>query len=142
MLLTLEKILILKTVPLFKDIPEPALADFISSAEELAAVEGADLLNVNDEWSDMYVVLQGRLRVHKDGKTLKELGNTSVLGVLYALDPAVSGVAVSVLEDTTLFRVPSETLYQLMSEHKSLEKAIIGSLCGQLRDLSGDTPLF
>ncbi len=142
MLLTLEKILILKTVPLFKDIPEPALADFISSAEELAAVEGADLLNVNDEWSDMYVVLQGRLRVHKDGKTLKELGNTSVLGVLYALDPSVSGVAVSVLEDTTLFRVPSETLYQLMSEHKSLEKAIIGSLCGQLRDLSGDTPLF
>ena len=142
MLLTLEKILILKTVPLFKDIPEPALADFISSAEELAAVEGADLLNVNDEWSDMYVVLQGRLRVHKDGKTLKELGNTSVLGVLYALDPAVSGVAVSVLEDTTLFRVPSDTLYQLMSEHKSLEKAIIGSLCGQLRDLSGDTPLF
>lgn len=142
MLLTLEKILILKTVPLFKDIPEPALADFISSAEELAAVEGSDLLNVNDEWSDMYVVLQGRLRVHKDGKTLKELGNTSVLGVLYALDPAVSGVAVSVLEDTTLFRVPSETLYQLMSEHKSLEKAIIGSLCGQLRDLSGDTPLF
>lgn len=142
MLLTLEKILILKTVPLFKDIPEPALADFISSAEELAAVEGADLLNVNDEWSDMYVVLQGRLRVHKDGKTLKELGNTSVLGVLYALDPAVSDVAVSVLEDTTLFRVPSETLYQLMSEHKSLEKAIIGSLCGQLRDLSGDTPLF
>lgn len=142
MLLTLEKILILKTVPLFKDIPEPALADFISSAEELAAVEGADLLNVNDEWSDMYVVLQGRLRVHKDGKTLKELGNTSVLGVLYALDPAVSGVAVSVLEDTTLFRVPSETLYQLISEHKSLEKAIIGSLCGQLRDLSGDTPLF
>ena len=84
MLLTLEKILILKTVPLFKDIPEPALADFISSAEELAAVEGSDLLNVNDEWSDMYVVLQGRLRVHKDGKTLKELGNTSVLGVLYA----------------------------------------------------------
>ncbi len=142
MLLTLEKILILKTVPLFKDIPEPALADFISSAEELAAVEGSDLLNVNDEWSDMYVVLQGRLRVHKDGKTLKELGNTSVLGVLYALDPSVSGVAVSVLEDTTLFRVPSETLYQLMSEHKSLEKAIIGSLCGQLRDLSGDTPLF
>lgn len=142
MLLTLEKILILKTVPLFKDIPEPALADFISSAEELAAVEGSDLLNVNDEWSDMYVVLQGRLRVHKDSKTLKELGNTSVLGVLYALDPAVSGVAVSVLEDTTLFRVPSETLYQLMSEHKSLEKAIIGSLCGQLRDLSGDTPLF
>ena len=142
MLLTLEKILILKTVPLFKDIPEPALADFISSAEELAAVEGSDLLNVNDEWSDMYVVLQGRLRVHKDGKTLKELGNTSVLGVLYALDPSVSGVAVSVLEDTTLFRVPSETLYQLMSEHKSLEKAIISSLCGQLRDLSGDTPLF
>lgn len=142
MLLTLEKILILKTVPLFKDIPEPALADFISSAEELAAVEGSDLLNVNDEWSDMYVVLQGRLRVHKDGKTIKELGNTSVLGVLYALDPSVSGVAVSVLEDTTLFRVPSETLYQLMSEHKSLEKAIIGSLCGQLRDLSGDTPLF
>lgn len=142
MLLTLEKILILKNVPLFKDIPEPALADFISSAEELAAVEGADLLNVNDEWSDMYVVLQGRLRVHKDGKTLKELGNTSVLGVLYALDPAVSGVTVSVLEDTTLFRVPRETLYRLMSEHKSLEKAIIGSLCGQLRDLSGDTPLF
>ena len=121
MLLTLEKILVLKTVPLFKDIPEPALADFISGAEELAAVEGSDLINVNDEWSDMYVVLQGRLRVHKDGQTLKELGNASVLGVLYALDPAVSGVAVSVLEDTTLFRVPSETLYQLMSEHKSLE---------------------
>lgn len=134
MQLTLEKILVLKNVPLFKDVPEPALADFIASSEELAAVAGADLIREGEMQNDMYVVLQGRLRVYKDGKTVTELRNHSVFGVIYALDEDVSTVNVSALEDTTLFRVSGETLYQLMSEHKSVEKSIIASLCRQLRE--------
>ena len=142
MQLTLEKILVLKNVPLFKDLPEPALADFIASAEELAAVAGSDLLRSGDEWSDMYVVLQGRIRIHKDGVTLKEFANQSVFGVIYALDGTISDVNVSVLEDTTLFRISSETLYQLMSEHTSVEKCIIASLCAQIREMKGEAPIF
>lgn len=133
MQLTLEKILVLKQIPLFSDVPEPALADFIASSEEIVVVAGSDLIKKDELWQDMFVLLQGQIRISKDGEKIAEFLNHSVFGEIYALDPQSSDFTVTALEDSTLFRISGDALYQLMNEHKSIGRSIISSLCRYVR---------
>ncbi len=138
MRLTLEKILVLKNVPLFAGVPEPALSDFIAASEEIAAMEGTDIIRTGEMWSHLYIILQGQVRLHRDGRTVSEFSNYGVLGELSALDPAPSAVTVTAVEDTTMFRISGDALYRLMNEHKSIERSVISSLCRQLRQMRNE----
>lgn len=140
MRLTLEKVLILKNVPLFAGIPEAALSDIIAASEETAALIGTDIVKEGDKWNDLYIILQGQVRVHKKGTTVREYNALDVFGELSALDPTQSDITVTALEDTTLFKIPGPALYRLMNEHKALERSIIKSLCQRIKTLQ--TQLF
>ena len=133
MRLTLEKILVLKNVPLFAGVPESALSDFIAASEEIAAMVGADIIKEGEMWADMYVILQGQVRLHKNGKTFREFSTNDIFGELGALDPAPSDVTVTATDDTMMFKISGPALYRLMNEHKSLERSVIASLCKHLR---------
>ena len=144
MRLTLEKVLILKNIPLFAGIPEAALSDIIAASEETAAMIGTDIIKEGSEWNDMYIILQGQVRFHKNGQTLRECNALEVFGELAALDPVQADITVTALEDSTLFTISGPALYRLMNEHKALERNIIQSLCRRiraLRSLSTDTSI-
>ncbi|MBO4520339.1 MAG: cyclic nucleotide-binding domain-containing protein [Alphaproteobacteria bacterium] len=133
MRLTLEKVLILKDIPLFADLPEAALSDIISASEETAAMIGTDIVKEGDEWNDLYIILQGQVRVHKNGQTVREYNALTTFGELAALDAETARETFTALEDTTLFKVSGPALYRLMNEHKSLEKNMFKMLCRRLR---------
>lgn len=140
MRLTLEKVLILKNVPLFAGIPEATLSDIIAASEEMSVMIGTDLIREGDDRNDMYIILQGQIRVHKNGTTVREYNALEVFGELEALDSAPADVTVSALEDTTLFKISGPALYRLMNEHKALEKNIIKTLCRRIRSMRAQTP--
>ena len=134
MRLTLEKVLILKDVPLFAGIPEATLSDIIAASEEITVMIGTDLIREGEAWNDMYIILQGQIRFHKNGTTVREYNALDVFGELTALDPAPADVTV-----TTLFKISGPALYRLMNEHKALGKNIIKSLCRRIKSLRAQT---
>ena len=87
----------------------------------------------------MYIILQGQIRFHKNGTTVREYNALDVFGELTALDPAPADVTVTALEDTTLFKISGPALYRLMNEHKALGKNIIKSLCRRIKSLRAQT---
>ncbi|MCQ2965393.1 MAG: cyclic nucleotide-binding domain-containing protein [Alphaproteobacteria bacterium] len=135
MRLTLEKVLILKNVPLFANIQESVLSDIVAACEEISVVMGTDIIQEEQFSDDLYIVLQGQVRIHQAGQTIRELSVYDTFGELSALDPVLSDVTVTTLEDTTLFKISGPTLYRLMNEHKALEKSIISLLCKHIRQL-------
>ncbi len=138
MLLTLEKVLVLKNVPLFAGIPEAALSDIVAAAEETAAMIGADIVKAGEPWNDMYVILQGQVRLHRNGQTVKELNALDVFGELAALDQTPADVTATAVEDSSFFKISGAALYRLMNEHKALERNIIKDLCGRIRKLRAE----
>ena len=138
MLLTLEKVLVLKNVPLFAGIPEAALSDIVAAADETAAMIGADIVKAGEPWNDMYIILQGQVRLHRNGQTVKELNALDVFGELAALDQAPADVTATAVEDSSFFKISGTALYRLMNEHKALERNIIQDLCGRIRKLRAE----
>lgn len=135
MRLTLEKVLILKNVPLFSGIPEAALSDIIAASEETAAMIGTDIVKEGDLWDELYIILQGQVRMHKNGKTIKECNTLEIFGELEALDPVIADTTVTALEDTSLFKISGAAFYRLMNEHKALEKNVIKTLCRRIKSM-------
>ena len=60
MLLTIEKVLILKTVSIFADTPEEILADVAALLEEIDVTAGETILHKDDVGRCMYIIVDGR----------------------------------------------------------------------------------
>ncbi len=133
MLLTIEKVLILKSVHLFSSIPEQQLVDIATIIEVVDYEEGDLIMKAGDLGSSMYIVAEGRLRVFSGERDLGILGSRAVFGELAALDPEPRAASVEALEDCTLLKLEGETLYELMMVNKELTRGIVHVLCDYAR---------
>jgi CRP-like cAMP-binding protein len=133
MLLTIEKVLILKSVPIFSSVPEGQLVDLATIAESVEYEAGEIIMNQGDLGTSMYIVVDGRVRIFEGEKDLAEHGTRAVFGELAALDPEPRAASVQALEDCTLLRLDGESLYDLMSGNKEVTRGIVHVLCDYTR---------
>ncbi|ALG68128.1 cyclic nucleotide-binding domain-containing protein [Beggiatoa leptomitoformis] len=137
MLLTLEKVIILKTVNIFSEIPEEYLVELASSVEQIRVKADEIIFKKGDLGSSMYIIVAGKVRIHDGDKEITMLADREVFGELAALDPEPRSATVTALEDTTLFRVNESMLYELITERTEVARGIIRVLCQRLRTTSG-----
>ena len=133
MLLTIEKILILKSINIFSEIPVDSLVELASILEEVEMKTGAEIFKKGDVSTAMYIVVEGRVRIHDDDKLIIELGEREVFGEMAALDPVPRSASVTAVTDGYLFRMERTALYELMSQHIAVAQGIIRVLCRRIR---------
>lgn len=133
MLLTIEKVLILKSVKIFSSVPEPQLVDLATIVESVDYEAGEVIMNQGDLGGSMYIVANGKVRIFEGEKELGTLGDRAVFGELAALDPEPRAASVEALESSTLLRLEGEALYDLMSGNKEVTRGIIHVLCDYAR---------
>lgn len=135
MRLTFEKVLFLKTIPLFSGIPESVLSDIVRKSTDVPAIIGSDIIKEGGILDSLYIIVQGMVRFEKGGKTIKELGKNSFFGVTYAFDPAPIDLTISAIDDTLMFRLKGVEIYDLINEHPDIARALIPVLCKRIRIL-------
>jgi CRP-like cAMP-binding protein len=132
-MLTIEKVIILKSVEIFSGLLDADLGELAAIAEEVEVKAGAQVLARGDIGRSLYVIVQGKVRVHDEGREIAVLGDRDVVGELAALDPEPRAASVTAVEDTVLFRLDHEPLYELMADHIEVVRDIIRVLCKRLR---------
>lgn len=133
MLLTIEKVLILKSVNVFSSVPEAQLVDLATIVESVEYESGDLIVAQGELGTAMYILASGRVRLFAGEKELGILGNRAVFGELAALDPEPRAASVEALEDCTLLRLDGESLYDLMSGNKEVTRGIVHVLCNYAR---------
>lgn len=132
-MITFEKILFLKTIPLFENVPEYILCDMIEQSNEITAPANSDIVKEGDILNSMYIIMQGTVSVYKKGKLLHEMKKGEVFGEVYAFSPYQSEVTISANEDASLLQIDNNTIYSLVDDHPDLAKTLISELCRRLR---------
>jgi ATP/ADP translocase len=138
MLSTVEKVLILKTVPMFSQTPDNVLADVANLLEQVDVSENETIFREGDVGDDMYVILDGKVRVHNDERLVNDLGEREVFGEMALLDPEPRSASVTALEMTRLFRLNQGSFYKLMEERPEVAMGIIHILTARLRNVMRD----
>ena len=134
MLSTVEKVLILKTVSMFNQTPDNVLADVADLLEELDVSENETIFKQGDSGDSLYVILDGKVRVHDGERLLNYLGEREVFGEMALLDPEPRLASVTAVESTRLFRLDQAPFYELMAERPEVATGIIRVLTGHLRN--------
>jgi CRP/FNR family cyclic AMP-dependent transcriptional regulator len=133
MFLTVEKVMILRSVVVFSDVPEDVLADLAGYLEEIEVAADERAYERGVVGRPMYIIAEGRVRVHDEEHTFTELGDGEIFGELTTLDPEPHSASVTALQDTRLLGLDRDALYELMSVHPTGLRGLIHVLCGRLR---------
>lgn len=133
MLLTIEKVLILKSVNVFASVPKQQLVDIATIVESVEFDAGEVIVNQGDLGTSMFIIVDGSVRFFEGEHDLGTLGARGVFGELSALDPEPRAASVQAVDDCTLLKLEGESLYELMAGNKDVTRGIIRVLCDYAR---------
>jgi CRP/FNR family transcriptional regulator, cyclic AMP receptor protein len=134
MLSTVEKVLFLKSIDLFSQIPGEDLTQVAQVSTEEARDTGEEVFAEGEAGDALYLVLDGKVRVHKADRVIAELGERECFGEMAILDPAPRSATVTTMEDTTLLKISREDFQEIMGEKPEIAIGIIKVLTRRLRD--------
>ena len=95
MLSTVEKVLFLKSVDLFSQIPGEDLAEVALIAREESCEPGEEVFSEGEDGDALYLVLSGKVRVHRGDRLLAVLGERECFGEMAILDAAPRSATVT-----------------------------------------------
>jgi CRP-like cAMP-binding protein len=128
-----ERVAALHRVQLFADIPGRVLAAVADAAVEERRSPGEVLMEEGAVEAHLYAIVEGRVRVHRDDRTVTELGPGATVGELAVLAPAPRTASVTALEPTLLLRLDQVVLDELLVEWPELAHGVIAELVSRLR---------
>lgn len=134
MLSTVEKVLFLKSIDLFSQIPGEDLAQVALITTEEARESGEEIFAEGEAGDALYLVLDGKVRVHRQEKVLAELGERECFGEMAILDAAPRSASVTAVDETSLLKISREDFQEIMAEKPEVALGIIKVLSHRLRN--------
>jgi len=133
MLTTLEKTILLKSVPLFEDIPGEELSRVAQIAEEKSFPAGTTIFRDGDHADCLYVIVSGSVSIQKRGKELAVLAQGSSIGEMAVLDSSPRSADVISVDATQMLRVEQEQFLEIMQSNGQIMQGVVRMLLGRLR---------
>lgn len=135
MLSIVEKVIFLQNVDVFTEIPSEQLSFLAAIAEELTFSAG-DTVYKSDEPSDaLYVVLDGKVRLHRDGEEITVAEASEPFGTWALFDDTPRVATATAAEDTRVLCIDREDFLDLLSDHVQITEGVMKTLVGRLRGL-------
>lgn len=137
MLITVEKVLFLKAVPLFASLPSEELAGLAEIAEEQSFPASTVIFRENDPGDGLYVLISGRVRVFR---TVDEreyniaiLGARECFGEMAVLDEEPRSASIEAQEDCVALKIRREEFLELVIDRPQFAFEIFKVLTRRLR---------
>jgi signal transduction histidine kinase len=116
----------LRSLPYFADLPEGLLDQVCSQSEEIRIPPETTIIEEDSLSEEMYVVVEGELRVTKHGSdrdvVLATLGPGEVVGEIALLDNAPRTASVTSATDATLIRIPAAAFEELIEDSRVVRR--------------------
>jgi len=146
-LTVIEKMMLIRQVPIFAEIDADDLEELAQVVEERRIEPGKHLFNEGDVGDAVYLVIKGTLQVFTGGgarpeRIISEQGAGACIGEMAVLDSAPRSATVRALERTRALRVPGEGFKRVMSERPEMSEAIVAELVRRMRGMmnQGNAP--
>jgi hypothetical protein len=145
-LTVIEKMMLIRQVPIFADLAPDDLEELALIVEERRVEPGRDLFREGDPGDAVYLIVKGGVQVimgGMDGKperVLNELGAGACIGEMAVLDASPRSATVRATDRTRTLRVPGEGFKRVMSERPEMSQAIVAELVKRMRGMMAGAP--
>ena len=135
MLGIVEKVIFLQNVDVFAEIPSEQLSYLAAIAEELTFPAGDDIYKLDDPSDSLYVVLEGEVRLHRDGEDITVAKASEPFGTWALFDATPRVATATAVEESRLLCIDREDFLDLLSDHVQITEGVLKTLVGRLRGL-------
>ncbi|MBX3721369.1 MAG: cyclic nucleotide-binding domain-containing protein [Turneriella sp.] len=130
---TLEKILLLKSVGMFSDISGEDISRLIQISREVEMPAGTQVFHTGEEGHELFILLAGEIKIHRDGRDLAVLKRGDFLGEMALLDNEPRSADATTVTDCKLLSIGQRDFFDVLSGRPEILKAILRLLSGRLR---------
>ncbi|MBZ0235055.1 MAG: cyclic nucleotide-binding domain-containing protein, partial [Deltaproteobacteria bacterium] len=137
----IEKLVLLRQVPMFAELAPDHLEDLAAVVVEKHFQPGADLCREGDAGDAVFLLVKGKVKVFTGGagdrpeRVLSELGPGACIGEMAVFDAAPRSATVRAVERTRALTLPGADFKGLLSERPEMSQVIIAELVRRMRGL-------
>ncbi|MGE5820831.1 MAG: cyclic nucleotide-binding domain-containing protein [Deltaproteobacteria bacterium] len=135
-LTTIEKVIFLKSVDIFKHATIEELGGIAALTEEIYFKPGETIFREGDPVDAIYLVLQGRVAAERNGQMVREIREKQAIGTVGALDLGPAFHTVKAMTPVHALKLNAQDLQDILSLDFELVRAIFRALCGLVRDFA------
>ncbi|MFT5366420.1 MAG: CRP-like cAMP-binding protein [Candidatus Latescibacterota bacterium] len=137
MLTTIEKVMALQNVDIFSEVSTEQLSHLALIAQEVTCVADDVLYRELDPPQAMYLVLEGRVRLHRDDLEVTTAQANEVFGSWALFDDEPMVVTATVLEPCRLLRIDRDDFIDLLADFVQITQGVLKAMVKRLRGLVG-----
>ena len=138
----IEKLVLLRQVPMFAELAPDHLEDLAEVVVERHFQPGSDLCCEGDAGDAVFLLVKGKVKVMTGGgadgrpeRVLNELGPGAVIGEMAVFDAAPRSATVRAVERTRSLTLPGDDFKTLLLQRPEMSQVIIGELVRRMRGL-------
>ncbi|MBI3738244.1 MAG: cyclic nucleotide-binding domain-containing protein, partial [Chloroflexi bacterium] len=135
----LERVLLLREVPIFADLSPEDLEQIARIAREQWYPNATALFHEGEEASMMFIIVDGQVRVLRaaDGKeqVLAQRGPGDFVGEMAIIESAPRSATLITQGDVRLLAIEGETFKEILRERPEVSLAVLKSLSRRLREM-------
>jgi signal-transduction protein with cAMP-binding, CBS, and nucleotidyltransferase domain len=134
---TIEKVIFLQNVDVFSEVSTEQLAHIAAIAEVVSYLEN-DVIYETDQASDaLYVVAEGKVRLHRDGEEITTVGAREAFGTWSLFDDEPRVATATAVEDSLLLCIDRDEFHELLTDHTEITQAVLKNVAARIRGLIG-----
>lgn len=129
------KLELLARVPLFSTLRRRDLERVGQLADEIDVPAGKVLMRQGDAGQEFFIVLDGTIRVERDGMTIASGGPGEFVGEIALVDEAPRSATVICETPCRLLVIGHREFHELLQEQRAIEHAVLVALADRVRRL-------
>jgi CRP/FNR family transcriptional regulator, cyclic AMP receptor protein len=138
MLTSVDRLLFIRSVPIFKELRDDFLVRLASVMDEVAFAASHTIITEGHEGRALYIVVSGRVRVHLRSQELAQLEQNACFGEMSVFDAEPRSASVTTLEPCSCLMLTQQQLYDAIDETPGIAVNIIRLLSRRIRELNRD----
>jgi CRP-like cAMP-binding protein len=140
MLTTVERVLILKSADLLRDLGPRRLLKLADVAREVELSKGGVIYREEDAADALYMMVEGRVRLSAGERAISEVGPGEAFGTWALVDESARGQRAECIEEGLALAVHRDEFYDVAAGDLRLLQEIVRALARRLRTLVAERP--
>ncbi len=132
----LEKTILLKSVPLFQNIPGNILSKIAQISTEIQLSQNDFIFKEGGAGDSLYIIISGNVNIIKNSQLITLLSNGDCLGEMALLDREPRSADAVAKDETILLKIDQEGFYELMAGNSEIMREIVKMLAQRLRSMN------